>query len=107
MYVYIVISNVFNLNIYFFSSFSFSSVANSRPISMTSALSKVFERLVSVRLRRFMERSGVIPTTQFTYLKGLSTCDAILCVSHTLQSEFQSGEEANIVQINFSAGHSL
>ena len=32
-----------------------SSVANYRPISITSVLSKVFERLVSVRLARFME----------------------------------------------------
>ena len=47
-----------------------SSVANYRPISI-SVLSKVFERLVSVRLGRFMERSGVLPTTQFAYLKGL------------------------------------
>ena len=35
-----------------------SSVANYRPISITSVLSMVFERLVSVRLGRFMERSG-------------------------------------------------
>ena len=35
-----------------------SSVANCRPISITSVLSKVIERLVSVRLGRFMERSG-------------------------------------------------
>ena len=42
-----------------------SSVANYRPISITSVLSTVFERLVSVRLGRFMERSGVLPTTQF------------------------------------------
>ena len=42
-----------------------SSVANYRPISITSVLSKVFERLVSVHLGRFMERIGVLPTTQF------------------------------------------
>ena len=48
-----------------------SSVANYRPISITSVLSKQFERLVSVRLGRFMERSGVLPTTQFAYRKGL------------------------------------
>ena len=35
-------------------------VANYRPISITSVLSKVFERLVSVRLGRFMERSSVL-----------------------------------------------
>ena len=48
-----------------------SSVANYRPISITSVLSKVIERLVSVRLGRFMERSCVLPTNQFAYRKGL------------------------------------
>ena len=48
-----------------------SSVANYRPISVTSVLSKVSERLVSVRLGLSMERSCVLPTTQFTYRKGL------------------------------------
>ena len=63
----------------------FSSVANYRPISITSVLSKVFERLVSVRLGLFMERSCVLPTTQFAYRKALGTCDALLCVSHTAE----------------------
>ena len=79
---------------------------------------------MSVRLGRFMERSGVLPTTQFAYRKGLGTCDALLCVSHallcvshallcvshallcvshTLQSALESGQEARIVQIDVSA----
>ena len=58
---------------------------------------------MSVRLGRFMERSGVLPTTQFTYRKGLGIFDALLCVSHTLQSALESGQEARIVQIDFSA----
>ena len=37
-----------------------SSVANYRPIFITSVLSKVFERLVSVRFGRFMEHCGVL-----------------------------------------------
>ena len=40
---------------------------------------------MSVRLGRFVERSGVLPTTQFAYWKGLGTCDALLCVSHTAE----------------------
>ena len=36
----------------------------------------MFERAVSVRLGRFIERSGVLPTNQFAYRKGLGTCDA-------------------------------
>ena len=55
-----------------------SSVANYGPISVTSVLSKVFERLVSVRLGRFVERSDVLPNTQFAHRKGLGICDALL-----------------------------
>ena len=80
-----------------------SSVVNYRPISITSVLSKVFEHLVSVRLGRFMECSGVCPTTQFAYRKGLGTCDALLRVSYTLQSALENGQEARIVQIDFNA----
>ena len=60
-----------------------SSVANYRPISITSIFYKVFERLVSVRLERFMKRSGVLPITQFAYRQGLGTCHALLCVPYT------------------------
>ena len=80
-----------------------SSVAIYRPISITSVLSNVFERPVSVHLGRLMERIGVLPTTQFAYRKGLGTCDALLCVSHTLQSALESGQESRIVQIDISA----
>ena len=60
--------------------------------------------MVSVRLGRFMERNGMLPTAQFAYRKGLQgTCDALLCVSHTLQSALESGKETRIVQIDFSA----
>ena len=46
-----------------------------------------------------MERSGMLPTTQFAYRKHLGTCDALLYLSNTLQSELESGQEARIVQI--------
>ena len=45
----------------------------------------------------------MLPTTQFTYQKDLGTCDALLCMSRTLQSALESGQEARIVQIDFSA----
>ena len=45
----------------------------------------------------------MLPVTQFAYRKGQATCDALLCVSHTLQSALESGQEARIVHIDFSA----
>ena len=58
---------------------------------------------MSVRFGQIMECSGVLPTTQFAYQNGLGTCDSLLCMSYTLQSALESGQEASIVQIDFSA----
>ena len=80
-----------------------SSASNYRPISLTPILSKVFERLVSVRLGLFLEGRGVLPTTQFAFRKGLGTYDALLCAAHTLQNALEMGQEPRIVQIDFSA----
>ena len=58
---------------------------------------------MSVPLGHFVECRGVLPTTQFAHRKGLGSCDALLCVAHTLQSALELGQEARIVQIDFSA----
>ena len=42
---------------------SYCSVSNYPPISISPLLSNVFDRLVSVHLGQFMERSGVLPAT--------------------------------------------
>ena len=55
---------------------------------------------MSVHLGQFMERGGVLPTTLFAYRKGLGTCYALSCLSHTLQSSFESVQEVRIMQID-------
>ena len=72
------------------------------PISISILLSKVFERLVLVHLGQFMECCGVLPNTQFAYRKGLGTSDALMCVSQTLRSALESGQDARIVQIDIN-----
>ena len=42
-------------------------------------------------------------STRFVNRKGLGTCDTLWCVSHTLKRALESGQEARIVQIDFSA----
>ena len=44
-------------------------VCNYRPISITPVLSKVFERLIALHFGRFLERSGVLPSHQYSYRK--------------------------------------
>ena len=50
-----------------------------------------------------MKCSGVLLTTQFDYQKSLGICDALLCMSVTLQNALESGQEARIVQTDFNA----
>ena len=74
-----------------------SSVANYRPIYITSVLAKVLERLVSVRLGRFMELNGVFQPP------SLHIGKVRIPVIHFWQSALESEQEARIVQIDFSA----
>ena len=53
-------------------------VSGYRPISLTPILSKIYERLISTRLSCFMERSGLFPSHQYAYRKGVCTCYALL-----------------------------
>ena len=39
----------------------------------------------------------MLPTTQCAYRKGLGSCDALVFVSHTLQSALESGQEGGCV----------
>ena len=59
-----------------------SPVVNCRKIFTTPVLYMVFESLMSVRLGGFVERSGVLRTTQFSHQKGLANCNSFLCVFH-------------------------
>ena len=78
-------------------------VCNYRPISITPVLSKVFERLIALRFGRFLERSGVLPSHQYSYRKRLGTCDALLDIVCAGQLELDRGGELALFQIDFSA----
>ena len=78
-------------------------VWNYRPISITLVLSKVFERLITLRFGRFLERTGVLPSHQYSYRKRLGTCDALLDIVCAGQLELDRAGELALVQIDFSA----
>ena len=50
-----------------------------RPVSLTSCVGKLYERLVHVRLEGLCQRTGAIPPSQAGFRRGRSTRD--LCVS--------------------------
>ena len=78
-------------------------VCNYRPILITPVLSKVFERLISLRFGHFLERSGILSSQQYSYRKSLGTCDALLEIVCAGQMELDRGGELALVLIDFSA----
>ena len=79
-------------------------VCNYRPISIISVLSKVFEKLISLRFGPFLERSGVLSSHQYSYRKNwVPTCDAHLDIVCAGKMELDRGGELALFQIDFSA----
>ena len=68
-----------------------------RPISTTPLLSKVFEKIVAGKLSNFLESNSLLPITQFSYRRGLRTCNAWIILSHRTQFALSRGMERRFV----------
>lgn len=84
-----------------------SSPSEYRPISITPILSKIYERLLTRRLVSYCNLHDVIPPSQFGFRKGLGTCDALLTLTHQIQSSLDKGYESRVVAVDFSAAFDL
>ena len=54
------------------------SAASYRPISLTSTLGKIMEKLVATRLAYFVEKQNILNNVQSGFRKGRSTVDHII-----------------------------
>lgn len=52
-------------------------ISNYRPISLLSTLSKVFEKVLKIRICNFTKKYNIISESQFGFIEGKSTNDAI------------------------------
>ena len=74
-----------------------------RSISFIPILSNIFECLLVKHIFGFIDRSNVLPPTQFGFRKVLGTCDGLLHLTHDLQLALDKGFEARIVSLDFSS----
>ena len=66
-------------------------VSNYRPISILSAVSKIFEKLLYSRLEKFFSLNNVIAKQQFGFRPGFSTEMALTDLISTLQKNQDEG----------------
>lgn len=94
---------------------------NYRPISLTSCVGKIMEKIVHARLALFLENRSLIPQNQFGFRKMTSTADALnkfishissnlnqkqhtLCVSFDLQKAYDTTWRYHIIKTLYEMG---
>ena len=63
-----------------------------RPISLLSAIMKLFERVIGKRLRKHLEDNGFFSKYQSGFKKSKSTNDHLFRLSQTIMESFNRGE---------------
>ena len=75
------------------------------PISLTSCVSKLFERIILSRLLFFLESNSILSPRQAGFRPGRSTLDQILCCSQSISDGFNKprpGSRTILSTIDFS-----
>ena len=81
------------------------SPASFRPISLTSCVSKLFERIILSRLLFFLESNSILSPRQAGFRHGRSTLDQILYLSQSISDGFNKlrpGSRTILSTIDFS-----
>ena len=76
--------------------------SNYRPISLLSIISKVMEKLISMKMWKHLNSNDLISNKQFGFRAGHSTSDALTYVSQCLTNSLNNREEARIVCLDIS-----
>ena len=75
---------------------------NYRPISITPALSKVFEKLISQQLTEYLSREKILNAKQFGFRPGYSTSDALLFTTENIRSELDKNNKVAAAFLDLS-----
>ena len=78
------------------------SPCNYRPISLTSTIIKVFERIVSKQVVAFLTRRGHLNNTQHGFRSGRSCLSALLGVFDDLMHMLSSDCTVDMIYLDFS-----
>lgn len=68
-------------------------VINYRPISILPSLSKILERIINIRLIKFLEKNKILSDNQFGFRSGRSTDDAVEEMLNFISSSLDQGKK--------------
>lgn len=72
-------------------------IANYRPISVLTPLSKVLEKIINFRLINYLNKNNILSSSQYGFRQGMSTEDAILQLTTIITSRVDKGDKCMAV----------
>jgi hypothetical protein len=78
------------------------SVTNYRPISTLPVLAKIFEKLMSIKIKSFLSVNSILCKHQFGFRAGAGTADAILQFTDNVYDSLNNKESLAAVFLDFS-----
>lgn len=79
-----------------------SNLSDFRPISITSVLSKAFERVINDQIQSYVNREGLLSDLQSGFRRGHSTTTALVKVTEDLRLAMVEGKATVMVLLDFS-----
>lgn len=76
------------------------SMGSYRPISLLSSLSKILEKILKIRLLKFLEQNRIIPLNQFGFKRFHSTVHQIKRIHNYIKSSFDAKKSAIVVSMD-------
>lgn len=78
-----------------------------RPISLTSCLAKLKEKMINKRLKWYLERNGYIPKWQAGFRSGYTTMDHVVQLENTVNTAFNNGHIVSAVFLDLSEAYDM
>ena len=75
---------------------------NYRPISITPALSKIFEKIIKDQMIAFLNRNNVLSPSQFGFQAGFSSTDALHFATENIRKKIDQNEHVTAAFLDLS-----
>ena len=82
-----------------------SDVCNYRTISVLPLLSKVFEKAMANRMNSYLSKFSILPTCQFGFQRGRSTCDAICTLTDYVYEKLNAKQHTIAVLLDLAKAY--